>query len=186
MSQPLPADHLIFNNIILELNEIVKSGVSEFERHRKLKELETTAQDLVEMSRGYGCSALGSISAARGDVADLRKFHKISIQHSADPALKHNFAISLGKVKLFSEAYEYDRAALQEEPLNVDILGHITLLAFELGIEKEYLEYSRRFQDLTKKEHYTWPLYLAETEEISQVTAACAAATARTMAWLDA
>lgn len=187
MPQAMPAGLSAFNEIIDDLNALVKSEACEFEFRRTLKELEARAEDLKLVSFAYGCSALASVATARGDVAAMHKFHKISLQHGpADVALLFNYAISLGKVGLKEEAFRYDLEAVQADPLNKDILNHITLIAFDLGRESEYREFSKRFEELTGTQHMTWPLFLAEMDEISEVTSACAAATARTMTSLDA
>lgn len=186
MPQPKPVDLDAFNSLIHELNAFVKADMDELQRLRKLREFETRANELKGMNVAFGLSALGSIAAARRDIASMHKFHKVSIQHNSRFELKRNYAVSMAKAALPLEAMSYAHKLLEIEPNDPTILHLLASIHFNLGDEQQFVHYAETYQKTTGDRHGLWNTYLEELAEMDELSSFCAASVARDLVELEA
>lgn len=179
MVQPASAIDSLFNAIISELNELVKSGADEFTVRRKLNELEAMARDLESLSIPYSLSVRGSIAAARGDRKEMHRLHLASLKIGDDTVLEMNYAGSMNACGLVEDAMEYATRLVRDNPGEPYLLSLVVEIAFKRGDERMFKDYAQRFYAATNTEHSLYAAYLEEVKEIHGLTDMCASATMR-------
>lgn len=187
MPQPMRAEDKLCDQLILDLNDIVSSGLSEHVRWQRLRDLETEAIALERMHRAFGYCVRGSIAAARCDVVSMHRFHLGSIELiPGHMPLHRNYIISMGAVGLHEEALSYALEAYKSFIGDPEIVDVIADEYFALGVEVEYVRFAELFKEMTKNEHRLWHLYTSEMEELRDLSAVCAVKTSSTIARMDA
>lgn len=175
MLQPQSAIIAIFKEIIDELNALVQQkGLDEFTFARKLHALEARALDLKDRGElGLSFSALGSISAARGDKANMKMFHQKSIERLIHPIIFRNYAVSMNHLGMISEALEFLEKSCRDHPDFPECLEYLVKLCYDASDEQKFLEYVKLYESRTKKPHPYWKIYLQEIEDAHALTRIC-------------
>lgn len=177
MPQPASALVVSFNNIIAELNALVKSDKSEFEKRLFLSALEVQAEVLKGLSLALWFSAQGSIAAARRDIKKMHHNHKVSMQHGNDIMLAKNYAVSMRVCGMLQDAFDYAEEIFRNHPEDASLADFLARVAYDMRDEKRFVTYAKIFAAMTGKAHEHWPAYQAELDEVAALSNMCYAAT---------
>lgn len=185
MPQPASAHVLAFNTIIAELNTLVKSDASEFEKRRTLSALEIQADTLKDLSLALWFSAQGSIAAARRDIKKMHHNHKVSMQHGNDIMLAKNYAVSMRVCGMLREAFDYAAAIFASHPEDPSLADFLARVAYDMREEKRFVAFAEMYAAMTGKQHEHWPAYQDERAEVARLSNMCFAATVAGCSQLD-
>ena len=139
------------HDIICQLNEMILSGnVNEiFLRRCKAEAAKLKDADLSD----YFC-VLGMIACIEKDDELMHAHHKNSIFYSRnDPHYLAQYGVSLINRKLFDQAYEMAKEAIDQDPLNEKALNLMIKATNCLGKEDEFRLYADKWYKLKGERH---------------------------------
>lgn len=154
-----------YNEIIKDINTLIHNGVDEF----SIRRLQHDAEALVKVDAAQGYMALGAIAALQNDVDSVRNWHEKSLRlQQANPEFNYNYAVSLQRVGLNSEAARYAEIAVN---LGGHDDSHVTLfLETSIGMGKFMSALSRIREPLSLTEDFACLPEIVEFMKVSGFT----------------
>lgn len=151
---PALAWPVLFHELIRDLSLFVADiHKPPFERAKLLKEFKARVDELKSYDIVTGYTAAGSVACAMGDIAEMDRLHKISIQHQKNYLTCGNYAGSLYIVGRLDEAFSYAMMAIDDDPLSYFTLDLLTRICYEAGMNEEFETWANRYQQITGKPH---------------------------------
>ena len=183
MPIPAEANLAIFNEIIDALNVLTRErALDPFTKARKIRELEARAQELKDIDLALGFSAQGSIECIKGNIPEMHKNHKISLQYSMNPALLINYATSLLNSGDLFAALSYGKVASDVVPDDLQAIDFMIHTAYHAEKTDIFLQYSTKWEALQKEAHPQYQEYVESLRELAEVSDLCLQASEHALA----
>ena len=174
MPIPAEANLAIFNEIIDALNVLTRErALDPFTKARKIRELEARAQELKDIDLALGFSAQGSIECMKGNIPEMHKSHKISLQYNMNPTLLKNYATSLLKSGDLFAAMSYAKVASDVTPGDPAIIDFMVRTAYRAEETDIFLQYAAKWEALQKEAHPQYREYVESLRELDEVSDLC-------------
>lgn len=160
-------------NLIDEIKEKIslnRGVLSEFDVMRFKKK--AVALKSVEPDNAY--AALGILECVTMNVQKCIEFHERSVACSRYPSIAlQNYANSMRFVGRFSDAANISVRAWTVDPANLSALNIAIESFFELGDEKNFLDYASRWEKIAGEEHDFMQKYREEVDEANNLSVDC-------------
>lgn len=151
---PLTKQVVLFNELIAEVNKLVKTPPSnEFDGMRQKRILEAKVAEIKRENTGLGFAAQGVVDSVMDNVKGMRANHETSLKYFDHPITKSNYAGSLEHQGFLTESYVWAKRALEEEPLNKFSLSLLISLSYHLNMDEDMEELFDTYRKVTGESH---------------------------------
>ncbi|HAO19541.1 MAG: hypothetical protein BWK80_16705 [Desulfobacteraceae bacterium IS3] len=137
-----------------ELNHFLLTwDFSDFDLKRLKKKAENIKKN-VDLADGF--SLLGMIGCLENDTESMRSYFKRAIDQSGGDHLHiFNYAVCLGYLGLYEEAYEQALKAYEKSRLDQECLDILVKFTCILNKKDAFEKYARAWHKLTRKDHWS-------------------------------
>ena len=184
MMMPEPAAFSLFDHIIDELNLLSEKNLpqNDFAFIKGLAKLNEKIQKLKSLDLALGFSAEGSLHCLKGNLVDMHRCHKNSLEYKRIAITYKNYAVSLYLSDLFDDAFAYGKIAYDFDQTDLGYLYDLIVYCIALNNEEQVNRYLEVWGKLTDKPHTEAKLYFEAKEEYKELTSLCASTTIESLA----